>query len=90
MNRVNCVGLLPAVLVAQSVREGESGSISEAKKYESGVLVHEVRCPYQAMATQILVLLPGKLEKGKTYPVVSVLPVEAGTESRYVAAWFTM
>ncbi len=29
-------------------------------------------------------LLPDKLEKGKKYPVVYVLPVETGTESRYV------
>ncbi len=83
MNRVNCVGLLLAVLVAPSVRADDTVTISEAKKDDSGVLVHEVRSPYQAKTTQIRVLLPEKREKGKTYPVVYVLPVEAGTESRY-------
>ncbi len=83
MNRVNCVGLLLAVLVAPPVRADEPVTISEAKKDDSGVLVHEVRSPFQAKATQIRVLPPGKVEKGKTYPVVYVLPVEAGTESRY-------
>ena len=47
VNRVNCVGLLLAVLVAPSVRADEGISISEAKKDDSGVLVHEVRSPYQ-------------------------------------------
>ena len=83
MNRVNCVGLLLAVLFAPSVRADEGVSISVAKKVDSGVLVHEVRSPYQAKPTQIRVLLPSKVEKGKTYPVVYVLPVEAGTENRY-------
>lgn len=83
MNRTNWIGLLLAVLVALSGRADEPVTISEAKKDDSGVLVHEVRSPYQAKSTQIRVLLPSKLEKGKTYPVVYVLPVEAGTENRY-------
>lgn len=83
MNRVNCVGLLLAVLVAPSVRADESVTISEAKKDDNGVLVHEVRSPYQAKTTLLRVLPPGKVEKGKKYPVVYVLPVEAGTESKY-------
>ena len=83
MNRVNCVGLLLAVLVAPCVRADEPVSISEEKKDDGGVLGHEVRSPSQAKPTQSRVLLPAKLEKGKTSPVVYVLPVEAGTESRY-------
>jgi S-formylglutathione hydrolase FrmB len=57
-------------------------SVSDAKT-EDGVLVHEVRSPYQAGPTKIRILLPDTLEKGKKYPVVYVLPVEAGTENRY-------
>jgi S-formylglutathione hydrolase FrmB len=57
-------------------------SVSEAKA-EDGVLIHEVKSPYQAGTTKIRVLLPGVLEKGKQYPVVYVLPVEAGSEGRY-------
>ncbi len=83
MNRVNRVGLLLAVLVAAPIRANEAVTISEAKTDDGGVLVHEVRSPYQSKTTQVRVLLPDQREKGKTYPVVYVLPVEAGTESRY-------
>lgn len=83
MNRVICVGLLLAVLIAPTVRADEPVSISEAKKDANGFLVHEVRSPFQARTTQIRVLVPDTLEKSKKYPVVYVLPVEAGTESRY-------
>ncbi len=83
MNRSYFVGLLLAVLTAPPAPADEAVSISEAKKGDDGVLVHEVRSPYQAKTTQIRVLMPGKVEKGKTYPLVYVLPVEAGTESRY-------
>src|SRR5215212_9340107 len=57
-------------------------SVSEEKS-EDGVLVHEAKSPYQAGQTKIRVLLPDTIEKGKQYPVVYVLPVEAGSESRY-------
>jgi len=58
-------------------------SVAPARKDADGVMVHEVRSPYQAGTTLIRVLLPEKLEPGRKYPVVYVLPVEAGTESRY-------
>jgi S-formylglutathione hydrolase FrmB len=74
---------LIAVLIAPTVRADKTVTISEAKKDDNGFLVHEVRSPHQAKTTQIRVLLPGKLEKGKKYPVIYVLPVEAGIESRY-------
>jgi len=61
----------------------EPPTVSEAKKDDSGFLVHEVKSSYQAGTTQIRMLLPEKLEKGKQYPAVYVLPVEAGTENRY-------
>lgn len=83
MCRVNCPGLLLAVLVAPLVRADEAVTISEAKTDDGGVLGHEVRSPYQSKTTRVRVLLPDKREKGKTYLVVYVLPVEAGTESRY-------
>jgi S-formylglutathione hydrolase FrmB len=50
---------------------------------EGGVIIHAVESPYQSGPTQIQVLLPNRLEKGRRYPVLYVLPVEAGTESRY-------
>ncbi len=57
-------------------------TVSDAKA-EDGVLVHDVKSPYQVGTTKIRVLLPDTLEKGKKYPVVYLLPVEAGTENRY-------
>jgi len=61
----------------------ESPIISDAKKDDSGFLTHEVKSSHQAGTTQIRVLMPEKVEKGKKYSVVYVLPVEAGTENRY-------
>ncbi|WP_020471710.1 alpha/beta hydrolase-fold protein [Zavarzinella formosa] len=57
--------------------------VSEATKDEDGFLVHEVVSPHQAGKTLIKVLMPDKREPDRKYPVVYVLPVEAGTESRY-------
>jgi enterochelin esterase-like enzyme len=57
-------------------------SVSDAKA-DGGLLVHEVKSPYQAGTTKIRVLVPDEVEKGKKYPVVYVLPVEAKDESRY-------
>jgi S-formylglutathione hydrolase FrmB len=61
----------------------EPATISEATKDESGFLVHEVKSPYQAGTTRIRVLLPANVDKNRKYPVVYVLPVEAGIENRY-------
>lgn len=70
------------VLLAFAACDDQDATVSDAKT-EDGFLVHEVKSPYQAGTTRIRVLLPDAPEKGKTYPVVYVLPVEAGTESRY-------
>ena len=70
------------VLLAFAACDDKDVTVSDAKT-EDGFLVHEVKSPYQAGTTRIRVLLPDPNEKGKTYPVVYVLPVEAGTESRY-------
>lgn len=70
-------------LIPTAAKAEDSVAISIAKPDDSGVLVHEVRSPYQAKPTQLRVLLPDPVEKGRTYPIVYVLPVEAGTESRY-------
>ena len=83
MNTATGIGLTFALLAVPTVRADDTVTISEAKKDDGGFLVHEVRSPYQAKATQIRVLSPDNLEKGKTCPVVYVLPVEAGTENRY-------
>lgn len=83
MNRAFGIGLTLAWIAVSTVHADETVMISEAKKDDNGFLVHEVQSPYQAKPTQIRVLRPDKLERDKKYPVVYVLPVEAGSESRY-------
>lgn len=84
MNRVFGICVTFAFLAVSTIRADDAVTISEAKKDDNGCFVHEVRSPYQAKSTQIRVLRPEREEeKRKTYPVVYVLPVEAGTESRY-------
>lgn len=39
--------------------------------------MHTITCDYQAGQTKLRVLLPRQVEKGRRYPVVYVLPVEA-------------
>ena len=77
-----CIPAFLTLLIAVSptCADAVPVSVSEAKKNVDGSLVHEVRSPYQAGITQIKVLLPDPLEKKKRYPVIFVLPVEAGNE----------
>lgn len=72
-----------ALLAASVVSADEAVTIMDARKDDSGFLIHEVCSQYQSKATLIRVLMPEKPEKGKQYPVVYVLPVEAGTENKY-------
>ncbi len=58
-------------------------SISKAERDDDGFLVHRVESPYQSSPTTIRVLVPDKVADGARLPVVYVLPVEAGDESRY-------
>lgn len=54
-----------------------------ATKDERGQLVHQVESAYQSGQTEIRVLLPQPYDATVRYPVVYVLPVEAGRETRY-------
>jgi hypothetical protein len=47
-------------------------------KAPEGILVHTLESDYQEHPTKVRVLLPARLEKGRRYPVLYVLPVEAG------------
>ena len=58
-------------------------TVSDALADSHGFLTHEVSSPFQAGKTKILVLIPTDLEIGRKYSVIYILPVEAGTESRY-------
>src|SRR5687768_14690635 len=73
--------LLVASVAAQPA--AEPVVISKGQSDAHGFIVHEVASPYQAGKTLIKVLLPDNLVKGKVYPVVYVLPVEAKSESRF-------
>jgi Putative esterase len=50
---------------------------------EHGFLCHRVMSEYQGGVTEIKVLLPDRMEKGKRYPVIFVLPVEAAGGKQY-------
>jgi hypothetical protein len=69
-------------LVGSAALADELAKISPARQ-EQGVLVHEVESTFQSGATQIRVLLPEPLDASRRYPVIYLLPVEAGTEQRY-------
>jgi S-formylglutathione hydrolase FrmB len=61
----------------------ETVTVSAAKPDVNSALVHEVSSPYQAGKTSIRVLLPEARKADAKFSVIYVLPVEAGTESRY-------
>src|SRR5262245_40405255 len=50
---------------------------------DNGIRRHRVQSEYQAGATEIKVLLPERMEKGKRYPVIYVLPVEAADGKQF-------
>ncbi|NLS92207.1 MAG: hypothetical protein GXX96_08515 [Planctomycetaceae bacterium] len=56
---------------------------AEAGKNADGFFVHSIRSEYQPGETSIRVLLPDRLQENRHYPVLYVLPVEAGNETRW-------
>lgn len=48
-----------------------------------GFLVHEISSPYQAGTTRVRVLLPDRRPPGRRFPVLYILPVEAGDGTRW-------
>ena len=83
MNRILAHLLPVCVILVSNLRADETTTISEAKRDDTGFLVHEVRSSYQAGTTLIRVLQPDTLLNDKKYPVIYLLPVEAGRENRY-------
>ncbi len=78
MNALGILFLAALIAVPQA-----AATVSDAAHGPDGVLTHTVVSPYQAGRTEIKVLLPDRLEHGRGYPVVYVLPVEARSENRY-------
>ena len=62
---------------------GAADQVGDAKPDAHGFLTHPVESAFQGGPTEIKVLLPDRLEKGKKYPVVYVLPVEAGNGTQW-------
>ena len=75
--------MIAVILGCSLASQTKSATISAAQKDDNGFLVHEVESEFQSGKTLIRVLLPDQLEKDRRYPVIYVLPVEAGTENRY-------
>jgi hypothetical protein len=76
-----CLFILAVPLSSSSA--DEAVKISAARQSEDGFLVHTIESPYQSGQTEIRVLLPDRLGKGKRYAVVYLLPVEPGRDARY-------
>lgn len=75
--------MLALVLAAVFSADDIVPKISFGERDEHGEIVHRVESPYQSGVTEIRVLLPDALADGETLPVIYVLPVEAGRETRY-------
>src|SRR5262245_3682456 len=74
---------LACLILAGLLRADEPAKVSDAKSDDNGILIHTVECKHQDKPTTIRVLLPAGLEKDRRYPVLYVLPVEAGDGTRY-------
>ena len=61
----------------------DEAAVSEASEDKEGFLVHEVDSPYQKGKTQVYVLTPDRMDNGRQYPVVYVLPVEPGDGTQH-------
>lgn len=68
---------------AACAQQSQQTSIAAATLSADGVRSHAVRSLRQRAATEIRVLLPEDFDRGKRYPVLYILPVEAARETRY-------
>lgn len=80
---VFCFLIVVRAATSDEPKEAHVPKVVEAKKDENGFLSHAVESEFQRGKTAIKVLLPDRLEKDRRYPVIYVLPVEAGTENRF-------
>ncbi len=82
-----------ALVLELTLADGLSGSCDPGRAAEaadgaaakdpSGILKHTLRSEYQGAPTELRVLPPDHWQPSRRYPVVYVLPVEAGTENRW-------
>ncbi len=76
---IPAIGLIVAIVTTAQAEP----NVSPAVRDVSGLMVHRVESPYQSGPTLLRVLVPEAVPAGKKLPVVYVLPVEAGEESKY-------
>lgn len=70
--------------IAATVGSSQSPGDDAAKaEIIDGLRVHRLSSPYQPGETEVLVLLPDVLEPGRRYPLLFVLPVEAGRGAKW-------
>ncbi|MCA8997807.1 MAG: hypothetical protein KDA80_12500 [Planctomycetaceae bacterium] len=86
------LALLLQVTVADSERLGDSQipdriptqvESGPAQRDSHGIMTQRIVSPRQSTATEIRVLLPDPVDSSTSYPVVYLLPVEAGRGDRY-------
>ena len=77
------VSMPPGFLRIQLREAANEPDVSAGTKADEGWFVHRLMSDFQAGPTEIKVLLPDRMEAGKRYPVLYVLPVEANNEHHY-------
>jgi hypothetical protein len=83
MPALNWLLIWAAIAWSPAVARASADVESKPRVDENGFLCHRVMSEYQAGATEIKVLLPDRMEKGKRYPIIYVLPVEATNANKY-------
>ncbi len=69
--------------LGNSPLHGQAATAPKTDKTTEGFNRHTITSEFQQGTTEIQVLLPDRLEAGKRYPVLFVLPVEAANGSQY-------
>ncbi len=85
--RLSHIALLMATLLSQPIAVAQPAKPSpandKATKDTNGLFVHQLESPYQSGKLPVRVLVPDRLDNGKKYPVVYVLPVEAKDDAKF-------
>ncbi len=77
------VFFLTALWAATTALAETPSSAADDAQERAGFLVHSFHSEYQSGETSVRILLPDKLDQQRRYPVLYVLPVEAGSETRW-------
>ena len=85
--RLSHIAILVSTLLSQPSAVAQPAKPTpaddKATKDANGFFVHQLESPYQSGKLPVRVLVPDRLEKGKKYPVVYVLPVEAKDDAKF-------